>query len=994
MRIAAMSRWSIALALALGGMSSHAAADLNARYRLNVPAQSVFDALKEFAAQTKLQVVYYSEVGQGVSSPGAVGFLEANDALEQLLGGTGLTYQFLNDHTIAIRRTSADAAPAAAPRKNEGTSPRVESDSPVPSTSRGGMWSRLRLAQADEVEPRDTSSRSSSDAPVPLDEVMITGSRLSRGPAPEGAVPVRAYNREVMERSGQTTVADFLNTLPEVSVGTPENGGVFSGQTTVQLRGLPQGTTLTLLNGRRLENGGGTAFYGGYFDLNNIPAVALERIEIVPQGSSAVYGSDALAGVVNFILKKDFEGLQATAHYGAASGVNEKAIDFAWGHHNERASFSLIGTYYTRTELEGREREVASSDAFGLLTDRCSPGNVYSTDGSALAGLSSSSASIATGVQGVPTLGDFNAGATRNCRQYGHDNLIPPTDRMSLLASGSLHITDDIEAFTEIMYSHSTQETVLNYRSLNKVLVPASNAFNPFGEAVQVSYSLATPYTQYRYESAVDFSRPLVGVRGKFFSDWSWEVTAWDSRDEDRYVQAANLLNSAALASALASSDPATALNVFSDQAPGSPELLQTIYSPEHLRAVGDARVASAIAHGSLFDLPTGPVDLAIGAEYTQNKLNWRSPTDVSSTFAYDRQVRSAFAEARVPIVANRSNPRAGERLAVSAAVRYDDYSDFGSNVTPQYAVEFRPIDALLVRASYAEAFRAPGLVQLYAPSRTYDGLCCVNDTLNGGASVTYTGVYGGNSALKPETGSSKSFGLVWSPEAVAGLQTSLTYWEIGQQNRASQGISPQTFVDHPELFPGRVTRDAVTNQITSIDGTYLNFGDLDVSGIDFDVTYQLDTQVGRFSPAISIANMQKYDAAVTPGAPETDRLSKADIDAWAPRWKGTASLAWSHGSYSATALGRYVSEYLDYQTPDPTDARLGNFWLFDLSAKYRFASDRISYLSGGFVQLSVVNLFDSLPKPSWFNYGSQGYDSTQYDIRGRFISLTIGVDL
>jgi iron complex outermembrane recepter protein len=190
------------------------------------------------------------------------------------------------------------------------------------------------------------------------------------------------------------------------------------------------------------------------------------------------------------------------------------------------------------------------------------------------------------------------------------------------------------------------------------------------------------------------------------------------------------------------------------------------------------------------------------------------------------------------------------------------------------------------------------------------------------------------------------------------------------------------------------VSRDPVTNQITSIDGTYLNFGDLNVAGIDFDVSYQLDTPIGHFAPAISIANMQKYDAAVTPNAPETDRLSKADIDAWAPRWKGTASLAWSHGSYSASAIGRYVSEYLDYQTPSPTDARLGNFWLFDLSGKYKFAGDRIRYLTGGFVQLSVVNLFDSLPKNSWFNYGSQGYDSTQYDIRGRFISLSVGVDL
>lgn len=924
---------------------------------IDIPAGSLAQALDRLGEQTGVLITYEPGLVQGLNAPRVSGQFPPGEALRRLLSGSGIRAEAVNERTFVLRRapaTKEDAANAAAARS---------------------------AAAAAETE---------------MEAVVVTGSRLSRTSV-EGPVPVNVYMREEIERSGQTTVSDFLNTLAEVSVATPENGPVFAGQTSVRLRGLPLGTTLVLVNGRRLQNGGASAGYGSYFDLNNIPAGAIERIEIVPEGSSAIYGSDALAGVVNIILRKDFDGFEGNARYGAASGIDEASADFVWGRTGERGSFSAIGSYFTRGTLNAREREITSSSALGTPTDACNPGNVYSVDGGNLPGLDAPSAGVRAGIHETPTLDAFVPGQTNPCSLSYDRGLIPPTRRFSVFASGSYRIAPWIELFSELAYTRQEQDVDNNgHRRLQRVRVPASNAYNPFGADVLVSYRFESPLANIMYHSSTDFTRPLLGARGDFLDGWDWELAVWEARDRSNIHQGATLVDSANLQAALASSNPDTALNLFTTGAPASDSVLASIYGVNRARYSGRSRVANGFVRGSPFTLPSGPVSIVLGAEHVRSELTWESADNPAATsnFSHARKASSVFSELRIPILASRPGADGADVLAFSGALRYDSYDDIGGHSTPQYALEWRPLKTLLVRGAYAESFKAPGLLNLHYPESAFADCCEVFDPQQGGAATTYTFIRRGDPELRPETGDSRSVGVVWSPEAIQGLEASLTWWKINQTDRVAE-LTPQTVVDNESLFPGRVVRDPETGAIRSVSPGFLNFGQLHVSGFDLGLSHRIHTGAGLFSPRLSVTRIGTYDAAVTPGAAVTDRLSKANTDAWAPRWKGVASLAWSFGPYSANFAGRYVSRYTDYQDLGATSRQLGDFWLFDVSTRYDFGqvfAGNNPYLRDAFLQLSVVNLFNSLPEYSAYNGGSASYDPMQYDIRGRFISASLGV--
>lgn len=203
--------------------------------------------------------------------------------------------------------------------------------------------------------------------PAALEEVIVTGSRIPL-PPDEGARDVKIYTRHDIDQSGTTTVSEFLNTLPDASLAINENGTqTLAGTTTVQLHGLPLGTTLLLLDGRRVNTSGATQpYHVSYFDLNTIPLTAVDRVELLSQGSSAVYGSDAIAGVVNVVLKKGFDGFEANTKYGSADEHHEVGADLAWGRRWDAGSVGVIGTYLTRTELPRYDRALTNDNNSGL----------------------------------------------------------------------------------------------------------------------------------------------------------------------------------------------------------------------------------------------------------------------------------------------------------------------------------------------------------------------------------------------------------------------------------------------------------------------------------------------------------------------------------------------------------------------------------------------------------------------------------------------------
>ena len=814
------------------------------------------------------------------------------------------------------------------------------------------------------------------------DEVVVTGTRLPSA-AKQSSQDVRIYDQERIEQSGQASVADFLATLPEVSLVSPENA---TQANTVRLRGAIFGSPLVLVNGRRTEPVTGGAAIFGFFDLSTIPLSLVERIEVLPSGSSAIYGGDALAGVVNIILRSDFHGAEGGVGYKWANSTDEKLVWVGGGWKSDSSSVTFMATASHRTALMGSDRDITNdpdlrrfggpnlgTPAFGV------PATVCSTSGN-LPGLNSNCAAVPRGSSGVGlTPADFAATAgTQNTGSFNrYQSLVPEQDHSGIFLSANHRITSDVELFAELLATYYKNQGASTPPFLSSASVPASNAFNPFGTAVNVSGVVQGAEGLSRLFLDETFVRPLLGVRWKAGA-WQWEVAALDARDNGSQVITGQP-NAAALTAALASSDPATALNPFRDGPMGSASLLASIYSNTLVTKFrAESRIVDAFARGPLLQLPAGPLNAVFGAEYESSSFE--------RGFDASRIARALFTELRAPLYATADgNGERREVLAVQGAVRYDDYSDFGSKTTGQAGFELRPVERLLLRGTYATAFKPPTLFQLGSPVTSTP--FTVNDPKNGGATVAIQDLFGGNANLHPTTSTSSTLGFVWSPDQVRGLDLSVTRWWSHIEDAIAFPISSQFVVDNESSFPGRVIRDS-SGQIVAVDRTFINFGTMQENGVDVAVDWRIKTQHGTFRPALAGTYITRFDGPSTPGAPSIDRLSRASNDGvFAPRWKSTTSLGWTPGPKgSAWVAARYISRYTDYTPPH----EIGNVWYLDAGFEVALepAFDLAKGSLGGMaLNVSGTNLNNKLPDWSTF---FRGYDVFNYDLVGRTIFVRL----
>lgn len=990
-----MTRSAIVVLLCSLSIPAHALADNTVKHSINIAAQDLSSALEELSHQSGTDLVYRPEQVRGLKTHGAVGEMSTQDAVVKLLEGTRLKVSEDASGALLI------AAPLSMPATSTTSEPGQLSP-PAQSPDR----SSLQLAQATPGQaPGDVSvekqdEQTSKKKFIQLEEVVVTGSRLTRK-SQEGAQEVRTYSSEQIAQGGQTTVADFLNTLPDVSLAATENGAkTVAGATTVSLHGLPFGTTLVLINGHRLETSGFNQA-GDFFDLNNIPLAAVDRIEVVSAGSSAVYGSDAIAGVVNIILRKDIDDLETSLKYGSASDLVEWNGSVAWGKRWDRGSFSVVGGYQTRNDLTVDDRALTASNnytAYGGQDNNgntCKRGNVYSADGvTPLPGLGTATyAAVPAGFLGMPSIQEFaaTAGTLNECSYSAGSSIIPATQRTGILAQGGFSITPSVEFFAEAIYSRVLQYQSIGYPELfgqpgfQQFTVSASNPFNPFGTVVGISEFVAN--IPQRATNDTTFTRPLVGLRGSFLDNWRWEFTAFRSEDSAHLRYANFIVDNNGLQNALNSSNRLTALNPFIDGPLGPTALLQPYFSDQLSTALGREQTLSGYLRGDVPALPAGPVEVAVGAEYTRDLLrSTQSFGGPSVTNEFDRRSSAAFAEAHIPLLRDSGGTRNEDTLAATVAGRFDQYSDFGHTTTPQFAVEWRPFHTLLFRSTYAKSFKAPPLFDLYFAQVSAPVL--VRDPTTGQL-VRVTQLSGGNPSLAPETGSSHTAGFVWSSTAIPDLRVSGTQWRVTEKN-AIETLSARLIVANEDLFPGRVIRNG-SGTITEVNTTFANFGSIDVEGVDYRIDYHYQTRLGDFSPSINLTQTYRYREAYVPGSPPVDGTSVAlDSLNWAPRYKGALALGWTRGPYSAALNGRYVGRYQDY---DSTQI-IGNFWLFDVNARCNVGQSLLGSspaLKGLYVVFGGANLFDRQPQYSNYQFGAYGYDATQADIRGRYLYVQVG---
>jgi iron complex outermembrane receptor protein len=1026
--VTVISRSAVVVLLSLGAgiRPGIAAADLTTTSSFDIAPQQLPSALLRFSQLTGVQVTSPGHLIEGKQSPGAVGTFRAREALDKLLRDTTLAYDVIDENTVLI--TTPTHAATAGQESTERSDISVSGGSGTPESSgndaastdeRGkrSWWQRMLLAEADSSAssgaagstPATAPNSETHDAAGGLNEVVVVGSRLAV-PAKEQAQRVHVITREAIDKSGASSIAQVLNQLTEVSIqSTTAPQQASRAASSVQLRGLPNGTTLVLLNGRRVAPSPFQASSGA-INLNTLPLSAVERIEVLPSGSSALYGGDALAGVVNIVMKKDYDGTEASVRYGGADGYGERQAELAFGKKFERGSISVIGSYASNSDLLGSERAITANTDYSYLGGRntsvtyTNPGNVYALNGQNLPGLNAKVAAIPKGQDGTHlTIADFVAGAgnpNRDTGFYGQGSQRPPTRDRSVQVFGNFALNDRVELFTELMFSRyeSEERDYQSYMSGATGLykVAASNPFNPFGVDVGIDYSFAGS-GRYCYCLQQDYFRPLVGAKGDV-GRWHWEITASDTHGRDNTDEGPALgLSSQDVVrvnAALADPDPATALNPFADRTWTLDEIAP-YGSTRRQRLTSTLQSYEGFIRGPLFAVGAGDVQLLVGAEADRSTLDYNY---YLTSARGDRHNEAAYLELRVPLLSARTEG-GGDRIAVTGAARYDQYSDFGNRVSPEVGIELRPLPSLLLRAAYSSAYKPPTLYQLYAPVNTYANRQVV-DRKRGSELYGVTLLQGGNRELEPLTGHTTTAGLVFMPQSLPGLELQATHWQAKIANYATI-ISYQMMVDNEELFAGKITRAAPTaadiaaglpGRVTQVQDTYVNFGTYDLAGADFSGSWALRTAFGKITPSLSASYTYKYDTSLIPAAPVADRVGKADSSGYAPRWKAVASLDWATALVDASLTGRWVGRYQDYSV---STLELGNFWMLDANVRFElgkaFASSN-TWLAGSYASLGAVNLLNKLPVYSYYTGSGVGYDPTQYDIRGRFVYLETGV--
>ncbi len=906
-------------------------------------------------------------------------------------------------------------------------------------------WTRLLLALAGTV----VGIVSPAGAEEQLERVEITGSSIKRIEG-ESALPVQVLTRSDIQRTGAATVEQLLQTvsatnslngLAAASVAGSTTGGISA----VSLRGLGSHRTLVLLNGRRIAPYG-IGFIGDSVsvDVNSIPLAAVERVEILKDGASAVYGSDAIAGVVNFILRRDHTGGEVTAEYGDSSqgGGSLQRISASYGLgrlDTDRFNVMLVASYQQEKPLFGRDRgfsraginEAARNDVASAHTF---PANIMSVDGS-FAG----NPSAPTGCQ----LPYSQPNASFGPDLCGFDpspmvTLVPHSERASVFGSARFAVSNDVEAFVEGSFNRNRQRVIIQPVPISEAFALPSNhpLFNvpPYNGYSTIILTSASPYYPTAYVqdmtggSTPDLSvfwrasaagdrvftdisespRLALGLRGvargwEFDTAYLYSSSRVREQAHDGFpslTQMLPLLNSGSV-------------NFFG---PNTPEIDAAIratgFVGDALRVTSTLQSIAAKASRELIDLPGGALEVAFGAEFRNEAYLFDPHPSVQAgdiagyggnflVTDKDRDMAALFAEVNVPL-------RTG--LEASAALRHDKYQGVGSATTPKLGMRWQPVPAVLVRGSAGKGFRAPSLQDLYLPNTTgvtpaglSDPLRCSPPLPEGtpGAGspsdcqTQFPITLGGNTTLKPERSENLTLGVVLEP--VDDLSVAVDAFRITLKDTIESGIDAALILRDLGKYGNLVTRGPadpanpdLPGPIIDIDQTNGNFGTTRLSGIDVDMRWRLPAGAGRVTVGLAGTYFIKYDTQ-NPDGTYTGQVGRANPSngGVVPRWKHYLSANWTRGFWSFTTAQRYQRGYRDLpgtleNTQDPSfrPRRVGSYITYDVQGSYT----GIKNLA---LTLGVRNLFDR--DPPYTNAGGQtsfqvGYEPLYADPRGRFV--------
>lgn len=913
-----------------------------------------------------------------------------------------------------------------------------------------------------------------------LQRVEITGSNIKRTDA-ETASPVQIVTREEIERSGKASVAQLLQSLAvdnQGSVPMTFGNGFAKGASGISLRGLGVASTLVLINGRRIAPYGAADDGQKVFaDLNVIPTEGVERIEILKDGASAIYGSDAVAGVVNIILRKDFKGTVAKANIGQSrygDGTESRAsITHGFGNLDEDKYNVLLNFELGKTNpVWNRDRagrgQVGKSDGRAIGFDANGTIGGVSAGGTGSITTNNAAGSAINGNVRNPTTLDYynrgnpaGLGFTRqfpgaNCANFssipqGGDKggclidglqqfgqIQPSQETLNFFGRGAKQISADMQAYTELnIYSSKSNASTTPSGISGSVGYPggpvsnaavalgAAHPDNPyFGSTARLRY-LAGDVGPRVSHSETDFNRFVLGLKGTV-ADWDYDTaflysSSKGSTARTGYLQrdvtfallnpsAANVAaaraGSAAYAALPAGSVWRIAENAGLNSAALYAALSPTIYDSSKTTTTQlDFKATREFGQ-----LPGGKIGVAVGAEIRKEGVELTPTTGTErgniiglgySAYKGDRNVAGVYGEALFPIT---------KAVELSAALRGDRYSDYGSSVTPKLGAKWTPAKELVLRGTYAEGFRAPsaaenGVGGLAAFSTAIDPVRCNLGITQACSPLQVALITSGNPNLKPEKSKNLTLGVVWEPTTKSSVSVDL--WQIIRREEINQGLVSVA------IAAGRVSRDPSTatgiagdpGQITAVLVDYVNSAQTTVRGFDVDGRHRIDLSegYGKLTFDAKWTHLSKwlrtekdgssFDYAGTHGNCDTSNCMGTPAD------RLNFGTTWEQGNWRVSGIVSYrgalsntnfkddpdgCASHLANGTDAPSGCKVGSFTSVDLTVRYK-ATPKTEVFG------TIRNLFDKTAPFDPLTYGAVGYNPADYvGAVGRYFSVGV----
>lgn len=836
-----------------------------------------------------------------------------------------------------------------------------------------------------------------------MEEIYVTGSRIARTSDFESPSPVVSFNQEELAKSGYTNLQQLMEKQPFAGNGTFSTRGnnqdsTANGASAISLRGLGADATLVLVNGRRVAiSAFAESITTNFVDVNTIPVAAIERIEVLKDGASAVYGSDAVAGVVNIVLRKDFEGFEVSAGYGATteSGMDEQSASAVWGLSGEDANVTLILDYFKNSTLENKERGylgTANQEPRGGADNRSTrsfPGS-FVVDG-------------ARTVDPACPL-DRRTGSNRCVYDYGPWNLLEPeAERTGAMLLGHMGLSEGIELFTEIGVQHNTsfaQGAPTPLDETAEMTVPVSHPNNPFVGATSIQIDRFRPIDAgpRRWHIETDNLRMVLGLRGSL-AGWDWEVAAQRARSETE--QTGDRSDGWVRTDFLQAEIDAGRYNPFGGTI-NPQSVIDNITTSLVRQGKSDLTAYDAQITGDLFELPAGKVAMAAGLEYREESIK-DIPDDQfqrglifgteAVTAAAARDIWSAYVEFSVPLATS---------LELNLAARYDDYSDFGNTTNPKVALRWSPIGTLALRASWGTGFRAPSLAQIgLGPSQESqffkDTFGCIDQGIDPTSAaceqLDYNILFSGNPDLDAEESESYNLGVAW--QALDSLRFAVDYWDIKQENKIDEfpfgfvytnncNDQASTVCERGDPLPGDTL-----GPLQLIHTTFTNIGEQSVTGVDFGVYYDTDFAGGTLGLALDYSRLLDFERVELNSAGDRFVTRELTGEYEYPEDRFVLSGDWSTASWGFTAAVNYIGKFEDAPdadfdgTLDYDSVRtrsVDSFVTVNLQARY-------TGFEGLTLSLGLENALDEDP-PFAIGDGDSdlyGYVSSQHDPRGRF---------